>query len=108
MPYLQERDDLNNLLASFVDVKRKHLVIDNDQMSDETARFRNLSEANKYMVRKSHGLGGIARRSNQHEMRKLARMKRNLSKQTLLLNESHPAFSPSKRSVFVERRSLLG
>ena len=59
------------------------------------------------MDRKARGPNGNIHRNNQKGIRKMARIKRNLSKQTYLLNKSHPAFLPLKRSVFAERRSLL-
>ena len=39
-------------------------------------------------------------------MRKVARARRNLSKQSFLLNEQSPGFSPAKKSIFADRRTL--
>ena len=101
------------MLGSFVDVRNRDLKTDDDQfmsienLSTDEARFRNHDEARKFQQRKVHGPSGIAHRMKEKEQRKIKRLKKNMSKQSLLLNEPHAAFSPSNKSIWQQRRSII-
>ena len=70
VPYLQERDHLNNLLGSFIDMKRTGMKKDSDgygaidQINPDSIQNRNEREAKKFILRKMRGYQGDKHRMN--------------------------------------------